>query len=552
MKKKITCCVLLIIALLLLIYFAANIRKGEVHGKNDLSLIEKNKIEKIVKEEDPSATAEMINGITDEVVSDIATTEVLNDYFTEENVDTDAVNEFSEALDADISETISNYTDAREERDNQDNLDYQTGEIVITVDPETSEEDINTMVQEVSDSYEIVDDGVVKVNLGLDQTTDRAMEQFEQYDIVEETDTNNLGTLDSLTSTLSDHKSVYEWYLDECGFEGAWNLVKNNKHQHVRVAVIDDAFNTTHYDLENVIIDAIDITKKDAAGNYEKLGDNNWEGISVPYHGSCTSSMIGGQANNCEVVGVGGTTENLVDLTLIKAYKDNDTIASSDFYSAVKYAVDNGAKVISCSISWGNGKDMLLKKAADYAEDNGVILVCSAGNEDTEDYRYPSGYDTVISVGATNTVGNKATFSSYGQAVNIVAPGCGIFGAGVDSNTDTHCGNGTSYSTPIVAGAVALMFEVNPNLTPSEIRQILYETETDIGDHSWYSTKSVKNRYCYVCGEKSTLKCYQCSDCNAKKWVSSDGHSFYEDDDFGCGLLNAEKAVKEALDEKNS
>lgn len=550
-KNKVVHVILLAVALLLLIFFAANIRSGEVSSKDDLSVIEKNKINKIVKEEDPATTAEMINGITDEVVSDIATTEVLNDYFTEETVDTDAVNEFSETLNSDIEETVDNYTEAREERDNQDNLEYQTGEIIISVDPETPEEDINSMVQEVSDSYEIVDDGIVKVNLGLDQSTQRAMEQFEQYDIVEETDTNNLGTLDALSSTLSDRRASYEWYLDDCDFELAWRLVKQNPHQKVKVAVIDDAFNTTHRDLINMIVDTVDVTETNEAGEYKNLTYGNWEGLSIPYHGSCTSSMLAGEVNNCEVAGVGGTTDNLVELMLIKVYDSNNSVSSAGFYKAVKYAVDNGAKVISCSISWSSS-DMTLKKACDYAEENGVTLVCSAGNEDTDDYRYPSGYDTVISVGATDQNDEKAYFSTYGQTVNIVAPGVSIWGAGVESDTEAHCGSGTSYSTPIVAGAAALMLEVNPDLTPTQIRQMLYETSTDIGEHRWYSTKSVKNRYCYMCGEKSTIKIFKCSDCDAVKWEASDGHAHYEDDSFGCGLLNAGSAVKEALNEKNN
>ena len=564
MNKKI-CGIIIISIVIFMLFFMS--KEGQVIDKSDLSLFNIIKVNNIVNKENASEKAEAINTISDETISDIVISEVLDSYYAEDNVDTEAVEEFSITLNQDISDNIQEYEDAKAERDNADNLDYQIAEIIINVSEKATEEEIDTMIRTVSDSYEVIsDDGtLIKVNIDLDQTTSKAIEEFEEYDIVEDASTNDYGTLDTLTKTLTDSQAANEWYLDTCNFEGAWNIVESQKTTTVGsnsassaektpiiVAVIDNGFYINHYDIDDVIIDAVDITQTTNNGEYLKLkNSSNPLSTSTSHHGTFISSIIAGETNNWSIAGAGSTAKNLINLITIKAYNSQGVVTPEYFYKAVQYAINNGAKVISCSISWSN-ENATLKKAITLAETNGVVLVCSAGNENTTEYRYPSGYDSVISVGATNSSNEKAGFSTYGQAVNIVAPGVNIYGAYISGVAAYIIGSGTSYSTPLVAATAALMLEVNPNLSPSEIRQILYETSSEIGTHTW-KYKRTETNYCYICGEYTTLNIYVCKDSNCiggKKFVGNCGHTYFEYSDFGCGLLNAKFATEEALNEK--
>ncbi len=124
--------------------------------------------------------------------------------------------------------------------------------------------------------------------------------------------------------------------------------------------------------------------------------------------------------------------------------------------------------------------------ACDEARAAGVFLCAATGNQGSAAARYPAGYAAVVGVGATTSLGQRASYSNYGSAVDLVAPG-GAAGDGVvttgivaTEQYDYPRVNGTSFASPHVAAVAALLMGLAP-LSPDEVEQILLSTAQDIG-----------------------------------------------------------------------
>lgn len=145
----------------------------------------------------------------------------------------------------------------------------------------------------------------------------------------------------------------------------------------------------------------------------------------------------------------------------VKVFDANGGSSISLLVQGIHYAVDSGAQVINMSFSM-TGSSQALKKAIDYANDRGVILVAAAGNEGQPITVYPAGYNNVIAVGATDNNNNRASFSNFGPMVDLAAPGAGV--VTTYPMGKYAAGWGTSFSSPLVAGAAALFVQLDPNI----------------------------------------------------------------------------------------
>lgn len=152
----------------------------------------------------------------------------------------------------------------------------------------------------------------------------------------------------------------------------------------------------------------------------------------------------------------------------------------SDIASAVTYAADHGARVANISLAGVSGSPSV-NSAAQYARGKGTVVIASAGNcsclESTPDSAY------IINVSATDPADNFASFSSWGNHVDVSAPGVSIY-------TTTLGGlymsmGGTSHAAPVVAGVVALMIAANPSLTASQVETLLEVNADDRGSGGW-------------------------------------------------------------------
>lgn len=225
--------------------------------------------------------------------------------------------------------------------------------------------------------------------------------------------------------------------------------------------------------------------------NDTDYGNNDVAGPD-PLHGTHVGGIVSAIRGND--LGGDGVANNVLLMSL-RAVPDGDEF-DKDVAAAIRYAVDNGAKVINGS--FGKGYSSLPKEvynAIIYAEENDVLFVQAAGN-DAEDLAknqsYPSTmYDFqkepfthMITVGAS-TRDHKgklaAPFSNYGtDQVDVFAPGAEIYNAVPDNKYRAL--QGTSMASPMVAGLAALLKGYFPELTMEEVREVIVESGDDFGD----------------------------------------------------------------------
>ena len=184
-------------------------------------------------------------------------------------------------------------------------------------------------------------------------------------------------------------------------------------------------------------------------------------------HGTAVASVIIGSDPLTPGVAPGA------EVVSVRIADDNGQSDSFLLAKGIVAAVDAGAKLIN--ISMGSfGDSALVRNAIEYASEVGALIVAAAGNNGLEKVAYPAANDGVIAVGGVDAAGNHLAFSNSGQSIDISAPGYGVHAAWVGDQAASV--NGTSFSAPIVTGALAaLMTEGGggQNLTASQAWTLL-------------------------------------------------------------------------------
>jgi subtilisin family serine protease len=158
-------------------------------------------------------------------------------------------------------------------------------------------------------------------------------------------------------------------------------------------------------------------------------------------HGTLTVGVIAGIAPNSMIMPV-------------RAFDDNGQADIFMLAKAIRWAASNGAHVIN--MSWGTRTNSkAIKSAIDFARSRDVLLVASAGNDNTSFPQYPAAYSGVMTTAATDLFDKKAGFSNYGSYVFVTAPGMNIFSTYPGGHYSIA--SGTSFSAPAVAGTAALV-----------------------------------------------------------------------------------------------
>ncbi len=191
-------------------------------------------------------------------------------------------------------------------------------------------------------------------------------------------------------------------------------------------------------------------------------------------HGTAVASMIIGNGNFTPGVSPGAE--------IISVRVADDLGVSDTFLLAqgIISAVDAGARLVN--ISMGSfGQSALLEQAIAYAEERGALIFAAAGNNGIDRVFYPAAYDSVIAVGAVDAAGDHLAFSNTGSQIDISAPGYAINAAWPGEQAARV--SGTSFSTPIVVGAVAaVMTEAGAgNLTSAQAWQLVSRYLNDAG-----------------------------------------------------------------------
>jgi subtilisin family serine protease len=260
----------------------------------------------------------------------------------------------------------------------------------------------------------------------------------------------------------------------------------------IKIAVVDTGADVTHPDLAAKAPETWDIVRR-------RTNVTDPDG-----HGTFVSSLAAGSGTNAEgIAGFGGDAQLLV----VKAVGGGITFSDVDEANAIVYAVDHGANIINLSLG-GEGSSPLEDRAIHYAASRNVLVVAAAGNEYEEGnpIEYPAaalqppgsngqgGYG--LSVGASTMAGKRASFSNTGSYISLIAPGDNVFGAVAAGSRRSWWpryplpgsaaglygwSSGTSFSSPEVAGAAALVWAANPELTAQQVAGILKMTASQDG-----------------------------------------------------------------------
>jgi thermitase len=203
-------------------------------------------------------------------------------------------------------------------------------------------------------------------------------------------------------------------------------------------------------------------------------------------HGTNIASTIGATTNN--TYGFAGINSKS-KLMNCKNLSDENSGEYEWWARSIKYAVDNGAKVINMS-EGGVDYSKTLKSAVEYAVEKGVFITAAMMNKANNKDYYPAAYKGVFAVGATDTDDKrckKFTWgggSCWGKHIKVVAPGNKIYGVDYNDteNLDSYW-SGTSQSTAMVSALASLLISQNPSRTLDEIQDIIIATSQDkIGD----------------------------------------------------------------------
>ncbi len=209
----------------------------------------------------------------------------------------------------------------------------------------------------------------------------------------------------------------------------------------VKIAILDTGINASHPDLSGKVAAGRNFT----TANTTDTSDTNG-------HGTHVAGTAGAKTNNG--AGVAGTCPGCT-LVPVKVLGNDGTGSWSWIANGLRWAADNGARVANMSLGGSSGSSTV-RDAVNYAWGKGTVVAAAAGNNGTNAANYPSDYPNTISVGATNKNDNKASFSNYGDKVDIGAPGAGILSTTKDGGYASW--NGTSMATPHVAGVAGLVW----------------------------------------------------------------------------------------------
>lgn len=305
-----------------------------------------------------------------------------------------------------------------------------------------------------------------------------------------------------LCSVPNDTNFASQYALINIQADKAWD--KWTPRAPVIIAIVDTGVDSGHPDLTNKILrDAQGIVGYDA-----NTGLRN-DALDIYGHGTHCAGIAAAQVNNgtsiagMGMAGVAGwngqaavsdTKYTKIMPVRVFYYDASNNLVGTDLTVAngIRWAADNGAKVISLSL--GGGSSSTLQSAVNYALGKHCVIVAAAGNSQSNALFYPAGYAGVISVAATDRTDTLAYFSNYGSWVLTAAPGWDIFSTlptyATPSGFGMNYGNlyGTSMACPHVAGEAALIWAQNPTLTDADVKRII---TTSVDPYKPYGSQSI-------------------------------------------------------------
>ena len=245
-----------------------------------------------------------------------------------------------------------------------------------------------------------------------------------------------------------------QWQHDKIQSRKAWDIGTGD--HSVTVAIVDYPFNMDHPDLKANAVQGWDVV------NEVPISSGNDD------HATFSAGMAAGVLDNA--TGIAGAGNSQVMPINVDGY-----IADMD--AAIRWAADHGVRVVN--LSWEGADSSTLNEAAEYLRDqvDGVVVMSGVNGSGFLDYTNQP-FITAVSM----TDSSDALRSKYGDHIDFSAPGW-LVKSTTASGYDSW--SGTSFSSPLVAGVVAVLFSIDPSLTAEQVLSILRQTAVDLGDPGW-------------------------------------------------------------------
>jgi serine protease len=260
-------------------------------------------------------------------------------------------------------------------------------------------------------------------------------------------------------------------HLAELCTPGAWTLATGDRQV---IAIVDTGIDLAHPDLAARLVPGINLV---APGSPPQDDQG---------HGTHVAGIAAAATGNG--VGVSGVAPGAL-LMPVKVLDASGSGSTTTIADGIVWAVDNGATVVNLSLG-GTGpgsriaKGGPINRAIRYANERGVVVVAAAGNDSTLKASYRAGVDVIV-VNATDADGAPAAFTNVGDPRAVAAPGVDVLATAPVAPTDTWPNgtggyerlSGTSMSTPIVSGIVALLLDAGAS--PAEVADLLVATASN-------------------------------------------------------------------------
>ncbi len=395
-------------------------------------------------------------------------------------------NDFSEELsNEEVKEVLQNEQEFVEQ--NVEGVDYAEKQAFFEAD---NEEDAKRIAESYGGELESFSQGIGVVT--FDKSIDEVLEDVSQSgnfevpiyadSIVELADS-------AETESYQYSDAENQWHHGKIKDNPVW--VSGNSGEGVTVAVIDNGFLSTHEDLT----DRIKYTYNFATGSKSVAPVSTKKS-----HGTHVAGIIAATANSTGGCGVAPKA----NLMLLQIANSSGKIYSDYIFSAIDYAINNGADVINMSIAYNSISEETKNKLQTYVDkayNNGCVVVAAAGNYGSSKALYPAALDHVISVANITSAGKLDSSSNYGSTVDICAPGTDIYSCYATSSSAYDKMTGTSMASPVVAGVAALVYSSKASLIADNsstaadavINQILDNT-----DEKTYSYGSRQMKGCVI------------------------------------------------------
>lgn len=276
-------------------------------------------------------------------------------------------------------------------------------------------------------------------------------------------------------TTPNDPGFATQWHHPKIQAPAAWDLFRGNSG--VTVAITDTGVKTTHEDLAPLLVPGYNAVSGLAQVDGGLVED-------VHGHGTHCCGIAGAAGNNAK--GVSGVGWNLRIMPVRVTNSSSGSASITALTNGARWAADHGARVVSTSYSGVSSSSVQTTGNYIKTQRNG-IYIWAAGNSNTNLSTFDH-LDVTI-VGATDSNDAKASFSSYGLATDVYAPGVSIYATLWDSPTAYGFKSGTSMATPCAAGVAGMIMATNPALTGADVETALYQTCDDLGpagnDEQW-------------------------------------------------------------------